>query len=182
MKKLLCLLLCVTMIFCVSCKKEEDVDFHYEVPVETLFEALDSQDSSTFLRCFATPVVSKYENSDSFDENIAKTIVDAICEDCGLEKTVINHKITDKKELSAEEIEALGDGLEKRHKVKKAYELTVRVTALSVKDNEESFSQEMKITVGKISGNWYICQSPEMTWDFVKDVKDVKPSEDSIDN
>ena len=174
MKKLLCFLLSAIMLFGVSCGKEEEIDFQYEVPVKTFFEALDSEDSKTLLRCFATPVLSKYETSDNYDENLAQTIMTEICEDCELEKTVVNYKITDKRELSAEEIENLGDGIEKRHDIKKAYELTVRATAFSVKNNDESFSQEMKITVGKISGNWYICQSPEMTWDFVKDVKDVK--------
>jgi len=173
MKKFLSIFLSVVLTatcFC-ACKDEEEIELQYEVPVETMFEALDSKDSDSFLRCFATPVLSLYEESDDYDENIAETIYKKLGETCGAEVVVVNHKITDKRELSKEEIEALGDGLEPRHKIKKAFELKIRVMVFSPADREVTYSQEMIINVGKLSGHWYVCQSPVMEWNLIKDVK-----------
>lgn len=173
MKKLICIFLSVifTMTCFCGCKDEDELDLQYEVPVETLFEALDSEDSESFLRCFATPVLSLYEKSDDYDENIADTIYDKLCQTCDSESVVVNHKITDKKELSQEEIEELGDGIEPRHKIKKAFELKVRVMIFSPMDRDVTYSQEMTVIVGKLSGHWYVCQSPVMEWNLIKDVK-----------
>ncbi|MBE6837748.1 MAG: hypothetical protein E7509_07160 [Ruminococcus sp.] len=174
MKKLLCVV--ISMIFAVtcfcSCKDEEEIDLQYEVPVETMFEALDSRDSDSFLRCFATPVLSVYEKSADYDENLALTIYKKLCETAGTPDIVVNHKVNSKRELSQSEInELIGDGLEPRHNIKKAFEMKVRVIIFSVADKNVTYSQEMTLYVGKLSGNWYVCQSPVMEWNLIKDVK-----------
>ena len=172
MKKFLCVLLCVVFAvscFC-SCKDEDEYDLQYEVPTDTMFDALDYQDSESFLRCFATPVLSAYEKSDNYDEDIARTIYASICQTVGDEDIGLTHKVISKEELSNEEIYALGDGIAPRHKVKKAFRLKIRAIAFSRKNNSVSYSQEMTIVVGKLSGNWYICQSPVMEWNLIKDI------------
>ncbi len=174
MKKiLLALMAVVTLVFSGCSAEDDDTDFQYEVPLNTLFETLDSQDSTNFLRCFATPVLNAYENSDDFDENLAQTYYSQIAQCCGAQNVSINKKITDKRELSGEELENIPILQNNRHKLKKAYNLTVRVTAFPVENRKESYSQEMQITVGKIGDIWYVCDSPVMDWNLIKDVKDI---------
>lgn len=173
MKRFLVILLSVMAIsLCfVGCSKdEEDVDFQYEIPVDTLFEALDSRDSQSFLRSFATPILKNFENSTEYDENLADTYYNQIVDMCGFEKISINHKITKKAELSDEEIRSLSDGLKPYHKVRKAYKLNVRVTTFDAKNHKETYSQELEIIVGKLGDNWYICQSPIISWQMLKDI------------
>ena len=159
------------MLLLAGCANEEEIDFRYEIPVDTMFEALDAEDSRTYLRCFATPVLEEYEASDAYDENPAQTICEEIAQSCGFERVVINHSILEKKELTSEEISKLGDGIKERHNVKKAYDLTVRVTVLSAHDISESCFQDITITVGKLGENWYICQSPDMEFNPVKNIR-----------
>lgn len=176
MKRLLCLL-CAAFAcigFCSCGNDEEEVNLQYELPVETMFEAIEAKDSKSFLRCFAAPVIDEYEGSDEYDENIAETIDGLLCSQSSSEDISFHQKITDKRELSSEEIKELSDGISKRHNVKKAFEITVRIIVFPEDDVDVSYSQELKLVVGKLSGNWYICQSPVMEWNLIKDVKDVK--------
>lgn len=156
----------------VSCAKDdENMDFHYEVPVKTLFEALNDKDSLTFTRCFATPVLNEYKLSDNYDENIAQNYKEEIIANCDNTDVVLTCKITEKHELDKDEFETLTTLKKDRHKVKTAYALSVRVTAFSTENHSESFSQEIQLVVGKISGNWYICSSPIIDFNLIKNVK-----------
>lgn len=166
------LLLCLAgaVLLMSGCSEEEEIAFQYEIPVDTMFEALDYEDNESYLRCFASPVVESYKNSDSYDEAVAESVINRIYEECDVEKASVNYKITDKRELSAEEIDNLGNGLQKGHKVKMAYSLNVKVTAVSIPDREDVFTCETEIIVGKLGESWYVCQSPELELDFIKSI------------
>lgn len=153
-----------------ACSDEEEIDFSYEIPVDTMFEALDNEDSRSYLRCFASPVVESYKDSVNFDENLAQSLCDEITESCDAEAVVINHRIIEKKELSKDEISELTE-VKERHDVKKAYLLTVRIIAASVKDHSDTYSQDIELVVGKLGDNWYICQSPVLELNLMKDIK-----------
>lgn len=171
MKRFLVILLSVMSLVFAGCSKADDeVDFQYEVPVDTLFEALDSKDSTSFLRCFATPVLKSYENSTDYDENIATSYYNEILQMCGFEKISISYKITDKHELSSDEISQLSDGLAPRHNVKKAYRLSLRVTCYNTKSHDETYSQELELISAKLGDNWYICSSPIIEWKMMKNL------------
>lgn len=76
MKKLsvLCMLLCVAMLFC-SCGEEERAVLGYEQPVATLITAAQYSDTQSYLSCFTPEAEAEYKNSDSYNEALAETLL-----------------------------------------------------------------------------------------------------------
>ena len=103
MKKLsvLCMLLCVAMLFC-SCGEEERAVLGYEQPVTTLITAAQYSDTQSYLSCFTPEAEAEYKNSDSYNEALAETLLTR-----GEEKTELSYKLSSKKELDSDGLKDL---------------------------------------------------------------------------
>lgn len=165
-RKLICIFLASVILFsCTGCSKENKSINPYEKPVQTLALSLKKKDSDSYINCFATPIVNEYKQSENYDSEIAKTIYSEIETKIENQIISISYKINDKKEIDGEDLDNLSSEIQKGLEIKKAYLLTVEFKILTVKTD---FYSEIDIKVGKIGGNWYICQSPELNYNFSK--------------
>lgn len=158
-------LLCAAVVglFAAGCSKDEEkVRNQYETPLRTMVLALDEGDSNSFLRCFASQIAEEYRSSEEYDEDLAETIRKNFPETLG-ENFTTTYKITGKEELSGEELAELNSQVGNGSDIKLAYLLDVEMIASS---NKETKTCNIKVNVGKIGSNWYICQDPELELDF----------------
>ena len=128
--------------------KEKSSGSTYETPVKYYTESVESGDYKTFKKSFP-PFM------DIADEDDLITIRESLEEEYGKDFK-ITYKITDKKKFTDEEIEDeqedIGDYCKKNVEVEEGYTLKVKIT---VKGSENKKTNEVKMKVVKIDGEWY---------------------------
>lgn len=159
LKSIVPLLIAILALLLASCGDNEPEQKHldYENAVSTFVGAFNKEDESTLLSCFTPAVRDEFSLTEQsavslLDENIRKS--------CG-EYTALSYKVTDKTELSDEEIDELRTNYNsqygKRLSIKKAYSLNVTfyITSTGVGAEKKSTVDKTLVTI-KTDDGWCI--------------------------
>ena len=157
-----CVLTFAVLIMSACGGKTSDERLEYEKPIATLVRSIKTSDSLSYVRCYAPPVAKSYldENSEpKVAENVFLEIKDRFSGSFSL-----SYKVTDKSEITGEELKELEKSVKNGTAIKKAYRLEVTITAADL--NTNSCAAKHTFYVGKIDGSWYICGQVSESYDF----------------
>ncbi len=137
----------------VGCGKKSDTkaSMNYEQPILTMVGAVKVWDTESYLNCYTEGAREKYEESESYNSQLAKTLVPS--QEKGL--SALSYSKNSAKELDSEQIGTLEDKYKeeyhKRINISKAYEISADLTVIqSMKTKRDSVT----LTVIYSGGSW----------------------------
>ncbi|MBP1572619.1 MAG: hypothetical protein J6A55_02300 [Oscillospiraceae bacterium] len=155
MKRLLVLLLALSLLVLSSCESDEPEReyLEYEAPIATFINAYNKKDSASALGCF-TPGAKDLYGTENDIVNDLSSYVDSVVGD----RARLSYKVLDKQELDEQAVNAISDEYTDtyslRLEVKKAYKLKVKISTKG--GNLSATNENLEIITIKAGSSWYI--------------------------